>query len=173
MRRITRVGGAVLFVSAVIAVSASPAAAVTGIDLTVKSEDRAPIVSGDPGAEGRTIGYWGKFVFTLDPQRTGSYRATCSWLAPQEGWTGNSSKRDNRIFCTIVLSFRAIGAAADPLGTTMVAQGLMLRPKHKDGLFTRPSQRRLPITGATGSYGSTTGVIYAKAVRMIRIDLDA
>ena len=71
MRRITRVGGAVLFVSAVIAVSASPAAAVTGIDLTVKSEDRAPIVSGDPGAEGRTIGYWGKFVFTLDSAADG------------------------------------------------------------------------------------------------------
>src|SRR5829696_115462 len=153
MRPITRVAGAVLLGCAALGVTASPAAA-EGVTLTVQSERRAPIVGGEPGMEGRTIGYWGTFTFPDEsPQGDGrgSYRATCSWLASHDGWSeSNPNKRDNRILCTIVLSFRATGGAVDPLGTTLVAQGLMLRPREKHGLFTRPSARRLPITGATG-----------------------
>jgi hypothetical protein len=173
MRWITRGAGVVLLVSAAAAAAAPPAAGAEGdVTLNVNSERRVPIVGGEPGVEGRTVGYWGKFTFALDTMRTGSYRATCSWLAPQEGWTGNTAKRDNRILCTLVLSFRAIGGAADPLGTTLIAQGLMLRPKHKEGLFTRASDRRLPITGASGLYKGKQGVVFAQSIETIRIEFD-
>jgi hypothetical protein len=171
MRRIARIAGAVLLACAAVAVTATPASAAGSVNLKVSAEGRAPIVGGEPGAEGRTIGYWGK-LSTLSGAPAARYRATCSWLAAHDGWNHDPNKRDNRILCTIVLSFRATGGAA-AVGTTVVAQGLMLRPEGKKGLFTRAWERRLPITGATGDYHRAEGEIYAKPNDEIRVEIYA
>ena len=58
------------------------------------------IVPGPPGQPGRTWGYWGSFA----GWRPGSYRATCAWLADPT-WGTTHGRRDNRVLCTVLLSF--------------------------------------------------------------------
>jgi hypothetical protein len=110
------------------------------------------IKGGEPGKAGRTWAYWGKFTGS----ESGSYRATCVWLGDMS-W-------DNRLMCTVLLSFRARpGGVNEPNGGGLVAQGLVSRP-HKpdavykpDGLFKHPSKRQLAIMGGTGPYKGMWG----------------
>jgi hypothetical protein len=179
MRRIERVVGALLLASVAAAASAPGAFAADlsdfEITITPETEGRAVMVGGPHGHAGRTVGYWGQF----SGDRSGSYRATCVWLADP-----NAVPRDSRVMCTIVLSFRAgPGGAGTPNGGTLVAQGLMLRPEGKRNLFTRGSRRptpstplprrTLPITGASGYFRGQQGVIAIVAPTRVWIDFGA
>jgi hypothetical protein len=179
MRRIERVVGALLLASIAAAVSAPGAFAadLSDFPISIKSatEGRAVMVGGPHGHAGRTVGYWGQF----SGDRSGSYRATCVWLADRD-----AVPRDSRLMCTIVFSFRAgPGGAGTPNGGTLVAQGLVLRPKNKDNLFTRGSRRpvpstplprrTLPITGASGYFRGQQGVIAILTPGNVWIDFGA
>jgi hypothetical protein len=154
------VAGAALLASVAAAgASAQPADASTprcplpcSLNLTPGQEGRVAIKGGAPGTPGRMWGYWGKFT----GMETGSYRATCVWLADMS-W-GPGVMRDSRLLCTIVLSFRArSGGVNEPNGGGLVMEGLVRKPPGKDGLFEHPSDRQLAITGATGPYKGMWG----------------
>ena len=179
MRRIERAVCALLLASTAAAATAPGASAADmsdfAITITPHTEGRAVMVGGPHGHAGRTVGYWGQF----SGNRSGSYRATCVWLADPD-----AVPRDSRLMCTIVLSFRAgPGGAGAPNGGTLVAQGLMLRPMDKGYLFTRGSRRpvpsaplprrTLPITGASGYFRGQQGVIAVLAVGRVWIDFGA
>ena len=180
MRPIGRVAGAALLAWAAVAVAAPAAQAqdVPGahFEIHIESQHRAAIVGGEPGHPGRTTGYWGSF----DGDASGSYRATCTWLG-EYAPDGQTSKRDPRLVCTILFSFRAEpGDALVPNGGSLVAQGLMLRPYLRNGLFTRESRRNpnlpkrtLPIIGASGSFRGKQGVIWIKGASMVWVDFGA
>jgi len=124
------------------------------VTLTFKAdqEHRAPIKGGDPGLAGRTWGYWGRLTSLDAYQVSGSYRATCVWLA-NPTWGSRPKQRDSRMDCTVLMSFRASAAPiATPNGGTMVAQGLVRRPANKENLFARSSSRQVAIVGGTGRF---------------------
>jgi hypothetical protein len=155
MRRIAlRLAGAAVLVSVTAATQAvPPAQASTVVNLTFQQERYAVIVPGPPGKAGRVWGYWGRFTGT----ESGSYRATCVWLA-NKSWATDPKKRDRRYFCSVVLSFRARPNPPGPdLGGTLIAQGLINRPRAPAGLFARGSDRPLAITGGAGRYAGRQG----------------
>jgi hypothetical protein len=158
MRRITRVAGVVLLVSVAVAVAASPTPAeAEDLALVPASEDSVVIRDGGQGEAGRTWGYWGRFTGS----KTGSYKATCSWLAASHwGTDPNPNNRDHRLFCTIVFAFRK--QAGDPAhsdGGSLVAQGLVKLPGANGKLFARRSWRKLAITGGTAPYVGRQGFV--------------
>lgn len=119
---------------------------------------------GGPWNAGRTLGYWGKFTGS----ETGSYRATCIWLADKK-WP-HSKKQDNRLFCTILLGFEAgPPGTQDPNASGLVLQGLVKRPPVNDVLFEYGSTRQLAITGGTGDYKGAQGVADIQVLRKIVI----
>jgi len=129
--------------------------------LTFKAdlEARAPIKGGKPGTPGRTWGYWGRLTSTDSYALSGSYRATCVWLA-NSAWAADPKKRDSRMSCTLVMSFRADSSPpGTPNGGSLVAQGLIRRPKHKDTLFKSGSARQLAIVGGTGRFLGRLGSV--------------
>ena len=147
-------GAALLALAAGAAGTAQSAEAVTAVNLTVQREHYAVIVGGPPGKPGRLWGYWGRFTGTVE---SGSYRATCAWLADRS-WGANPTKRDRRYLCSVVLSFRArANPPGSPLGGSLVAQGLIDRPHAPAGLFAKSSDRPLAITGGAGRYAGRHG----------------
>jgi hypothetical protein len=150
-------GVALLALVAVPGVARGAGSPLTPLNLTPADGHYVEIREGLPGQPGRTTwGYWGKLTGGPKP---GSYRATCVWLV-SNNWSPSTNKRDNRFLCTLVLSFR--GGPAGPTPHTadiLVALGLA-RPQPKDdGLFSRPSVRRLAITGGTGKYELARGYV--------------
>jgi hypothetical protein len=126
-------------------------------------QHRAPIKGGEPGTPGRTWGYWGRLdgIQNKNPLNTptsGSYRATCVWLADLM-WASDPKKRDNRMLCTVLLSFHALPTSSPyvPNGGSVVLQGLVKRPPKKETLFANPSARLLAITGGTGPFKEARG----------------
>jgi hypothetical protein len=168
MRRTAlRVGGAALL--ALVAMAArwsapEPAHAAVSYKFmpTPGYQHRAPIKGGEPGTPGRTWGYWGRLDAIPgnppDIPRSGSYRATCVWLADLM-WKSDPKKRDNRMLCTVLLSFHAMPTSSPyvPNGGSVVLQGLVKRPPKKETLFAHPSARLLAITGATGAFKAARG----------------
>jgi hypothetical protein len=140
-----------------------------GLDLTHGTGHRVQIYPAGPGAwkPGRTLGYWGRFT----GNETGSWRATCIWLADQK-WP-NSKKQDNRLFCTVILSFRAgLAGAPDPNASGLVLQGLVKRPPANGVIFEYPSNRQLAITGGTGKYKGAQGYADIRLAWRIVIHFD-
>lgn len=158
----------------------SPAAAsAQAFKLNAEAEQHATLSAAAPG-QGRLWGYWGKLarptVHNPSGYPWGSYRATCAWLA-DGSWGADPTKhdRDNRLFCTVVLSHRyGPGGRSAPHGGSIVAQGLMRMPADDQGLFVRAHEcssakkpqhvskcwpRRLAITGGTGAYEGLGGHI--------------
>jgi hypothetical protein len=176
MRRTAcRVAGAALLALVALAGpwSAFAAAAGSPTYLYFKPDQghRAPIKGGEPGEAGRTWGYWGKLIgISTNPALSGSYRATCTWLA-NLGWGNRPKQRDSRMLCTVLLSFQAIPAAPyTPNGGSLVAQGLVKRPPKKENLLAHPSTRKLAITGGTGPYSLARGYAdFGKAPMEIKI----
>jgi hypothetical protein len=101
--------------------------------------------------------------------RSGSYRATCVWLANHH-W-GSHDAVDNRMTCQLLLSFKALSTGGPGIrnGGSIVAQGLINRPSGTTGLFQRPSPRRLAITGGTGPYESSRGFIDLRAADLLDV----
>jgi hypothetical protein len=129
------------------------------------SGHRIVIKDGPPRAAGRSWGFWG----TVEGDRSGSYRATCVWLA-NDHW-GPGDAVDNRMTCTLVLSFRAQQPAGPGIrnGGSLVAQGLINRPPGTSPLFLQASQRRLAITGGTGPFESGRGYIDLRTPQMLDV----
>jgi hypothetical protein len=160
-----RVACASLLALAVVPVAARALPPEIPLSLQPTDEHYVEIVQHGAGEPGRMWGYWGKLSKTTSANPTGrwgSYRATCVWIA-DSSWTANEpTKRDNRFFCTVILSFRTLaGVPGAPHGGSIVAQGLMRLPHVNSGLFADASHpggmRRPPklaITGATGPYKS-------------------
>jgi hypothetical protein len=169
------VGAPLLAVIAMLAPSLQPASARAGmtlatlpdVDLRVTSGEarkaEIPPGGGGPWHAGRTMGYWGKFTGLLTSE-TGSYRATCTWLANKKWPT--SPKQDPRFLCTVVLAF-VTPPGRDPDG--MVLQGLVRRPAGNGNLFEYGSARQLVITGGTGIYRGAYGVANIQQSWMISI----
>jgi hypothetical protein len=75
-------------------------------------------------------------------------------------WKTNPGRRDPRLSCTLVLSFRACtrtGGAFARNGGTLLLHGLVKRPKKGVGLLTGKSARRLAIAGGTGPFDGALG----------------
>jgi hypothetical protein len=159
MRRIARVAGAVslALVAAAVASPVSVAAGPLNLDPVAGSERHVVMDDRGPGEAGRTWGYWGRFTGT----ETGSYRATCAWLA--ESHWGDDPKpdnRDNRLLCTVVFAFRfRAGSTAHSDGGSIVAHGLVKLPHGDAALFARSSWRRLAVTGGTAQYAGRAGSV--------------
>jgi hypothetical protein len=169
----SRVAGAlVVTVIAASAALSSPAVAalppvdpLAALTLTADHEDRAVLVPGAPGRPDRSVGYWGK----LSGDMPGSYTATCVWLADTH-WNASSNKQDNRMFCTILLSFRLQHRGpTDPNGGGLVLQGLVKRPPAGHNLFENPSNRQLAIAGGSGPYKQARGFANLKGAPTIMV----
>ena len=157
-------GVALVAAVAIVAPSLQPASARTGMTLATPPDIALQVTStkahrveippgaGGPWHAGRTLGYWGKFTRPMTSE-TGSYRATCTWLANKK-WP-NSPKQDPRFLCTVVLAF-VKPPAQDPNG--LVLQGLVRRPVGNGDLFQDGSTRPLVITGGTGIYRGAYGI---------------
>jgi hypothetical protein len=158
------VAGVVLLAIAALAAGLGQAQAQAGISLplTPSQERSVPLIRGKPGVPGRTWAYWGRFTSPDTPTtrgESGSYRATCIWLA-NVAWKTNPAKRDPRLSCTLVLSFRACtrtGGAFARNGGTLVLHGLVKRPKKGVGLLAGKSPRLLAIAGGTGAFDGALG----------------
>jgi hypothetical protein len=130
-----------------------------GLELVTKHDNGIVMSPGEPGQPGRTWAYWGRVEGPKDPDTdeptppSGSYRATCVWLG-EPAWP-NSSKRDGRLLCNLVLTF---GLKNETRGASLVAEGLIRKPRH-NALFARASPRKLAITGGTGRYDARQGYI--------------
>jgi hypothetical protein len=137
--------------------TAAPAAATTIVlSLQDTAAHRTEIYPRKNGRwiHGRTFGYWGTFTAIGTPG--GSYRATCLWLANTK-WP-NIAKQDNRLSCTVVISFQdGPLSPLNPHASGFVLQGLVKRPVGKEHLFARPSMRQLVVTGGTGWYAGAYG----------------
>jgi hypothetical protein len=147
--------------------------------LTADREDRVPIKGGKPGTAGRTAGYWGRLT-SMDYKASGSYnlsgsyQATCVGLANRV-WGNHPERgdRDNRMSCTVVMSFSANPAPpAAPNGGSLVVQGLVVRPPDKDTLFKHSSTRKLAVVGGTGRFLGRRGSLdLAGAPHDIKVSL--
>jgi hypothetical protein len=177
MRRTAlRVGGVAFLALVAVAGRWSAAAPAQGATQTYYFQPtsgyqhRAPIKGGEPGTPGRTWGYWGRLTGINGTPMSGSYRATCAWLADLN-WGNRPKQRDSRMLCTVLLSFRAIPASPyDPNGGSLVLQGLVKRPPKKETLFANPSKRKLAITGGTGPFNAARGFAdFSKAPTQIKI----
>jgi hypothetical protein len=166
MRRtgITAAGAALV---CAILVAAPGAGATAGLRLTVTpSGPGVQLFAGGPNNAGRTVGYWGD----LSGSKTGSYRATCVWLANPRWPHSQKHKQDNRFACTIFLNFWTPTANQD--GGGLVLQGLVRRPKAGETLFEYPSNRQLAVTGGTGDYQGAQGWADLKTRMSIHVLFD-
>jgi hypothetical protein len=176
-RKAFRVGSIALL--ACVAAPGVPPAAASPLPLTLKAkdEDHAMLGEASPGGA-RLWGYWGKLTKPTFHNPAGydwgSYRATCAWLA-EPSWGAHPEKhyRDNRLFCTVVLSHRhGPGGRTTPHGGSLVAEGLVRMPEATEGLFVRAHEcsssrqarllpkcwpRTLAITGGTGDFEGVLG----------------
>ena len=152
-------GAALLTALAMPAVAAAGPASVTlnlikGEARHVDTPDQPP-----PWTSGRTLAYCGKFTSANVPP--GSYRATCMWLANPYWPNSATHRQDKRLFCTIVIAFKAPAPPpAEPSG--VVLEGLVRRPIGNDEpfakeLFARGYRRQLAITGGSGDYSGARG----------------
>jgi hypothetical protein len=147
--------------------SADPAGAKDPFTLTTTAPGPGVVMfPGGPKKAGRTVGYWGKFTGV----ETGSYRATCVWLADPTWPSSTTHKQDNRFDCNIVLSFRGSGGNTD--GGGLVLQGLVKRPPANHVLFDYASPRQLAITGGTGDYQGAQGWADIQTAGKIRLSFD-
>jgi hypothetical protein len=147
-------------------VAVQPAVATPGFSLAVTPEGPGVVTfPGGPKKAGRTVGYWG----WLAGHRTGSYRATCVWLATPT-WPHSQHKQDNRFACTIFLNF--VSTTPNKDGGGLVLQGLVRRPKTGETLFDYPSRRELAITGGTGEYQGAQGWADLQTAKSIRVEFD-
>jgi hypothetical protein len=145
-------------VGVAVAMAASgPAAAVptSPLTLTVGGANHPPFVSSLVLGSGPMWGYWGK----ITGDDSGSYRATCVLIGdptpPASGQLPTYAGRvraadgtpENRLSCHIVLSF----GGEDTSAGTLIAEGLVLKPNANQGLFDLRYDRRLAITGGSGT----------------------
>jgi hypothetical protein len=129
-----------------------------------------------PWTAGRTVSYWGKFTDkspSMNPRPvTGSYRATCMWLAEPFWPTSQKHKQDKRLSCTIVMAFNAASSPPWTPGAELdafVLQGLVRRPRLDNELFGTRYLRDLVVVGGTGKYKGAQGYADIKTAWKISI----
>jgi hypothetical protein len=144
------------------------------LNFTVEHESRAPIKGGASGTPGRIWGYWGRLKVEPYYHLSGSYRATCAWLA-DKAWKADPHRRDNRMSCTVEISFRSVPTTvvARRNEGSLIAQGLIKVPPGKDTLFSHGSTRRLAIVGGSGSFVGRRGTIDLGGAPQISVSLVA
>jgi hypothetical protein len=167
MRRTAlRLAGVALVAALAIAAAATAARADDlNLDLIRDKADHEQIYPATPGpwTRGRTVAYWGRFKQqsgSASSMVTGSYRATCIWLAARYWPNSPTHRQDNRLSCTIVLGFTPLGGQL----SSLILQGLVKRPaldtqlSDDDELFSEGFKRDLAVTGGTGKYKAAHGV---------------
>jgi hypothetical protein len=156
---------AALLAALAIAAAATAARATDlNLDLIPDKADHEQTYPATPGpwTRGRTVAYWGRFKQqsgSAPSMVTGSYRATCIWLAARYWPNSPTHRQDNRLSCTIVLGFRPL----DGKLSSLILQGLVKRPALDDELlddelFSEGFKRDLAVTGGTGKYSAAHGV---------------
>jgi hypothetical protein len=142
------------------------------LSFNVDHQGRTAIKGGKPGTAGRTWGYWGRLTGTNGYGLSGSYRATCVWLADKD-WNARPDQRDNRMSCTVEMSFRSVPTTvvAKRNGGSLVAQGLIKRPHDKGFLVGEGSPRRIAIVGGSGSFVGRSGSLDLHGTSTIGVSL--
>jgi hypothetical protein len=137
-----------------------PSTGILSLNFNVDRQGRTAIKGGQPGTSGRTWGYWGRLTGTDGYGLSGSYRATCVWLA-DKAWKTDPDRRDNRMSCTVEMSFRSVRTTITAVRNSgsLVAQGLVRRPHDKKFLVSEGSPRRIAIVGGDGSFVGRRGTL--------------